>query len=140
MSFTDHINAIPYDATIPDRATGILAPIMRTTGHILYLYGALAEPGYVLNEEEAHRELEHAADHLRATDSYISEAPISTRAKDILTNFINATRVASEEWDNWPETDRGPRLRDLANRAAAIGSFLDGELAGIEGAHPGSSL
>ena len=139
MSFQSEITVIPFGPGATN-ATGILAPIIRASGHILYLYGALAEPGYVLTDEEAVIELTHAADHLNQTRNVAEAAPISYIAKTYIAAFCSATKFALAEWSEWNTDDRGSHLRDLANRAAAIGAYLDNELAGVGLSDPGSSL
>ena len=138
-TFAEAIAAVPFSGT-SSAATGLLAPIMRATGHILYAVAANADEGYTITDEEVRRELEHAAGHLHSTVSTADAAPISTVCKERVRAFCEATLAAGLEWSDWPEAERGNNLRHLANRAAALGVIFDQELAGVRGSDAGSSL
>lgn len=137
--FQSAIAAIPYAPT-QTSATGLVAAIMRASGHILYLTGALAEPGYTLTVEEAARELAAAKDHLTRTIAVAGAAPISATARQRVTAFVTAVLLAHDEYGEWPEDERGNNLRALADRAAALGAFFDFELAGLPNSDPGRTL
>lgn len=139
MTFSADIAEIPFNPA-QQTATGLLAPIMRASGHILYTMAAIADEGYTISDEEVQRELEHAAGHLIATTATVDDAPVSAACKNIVRAFCAATLAAHQEWTSWPEADRTNNLRHLANRASAIGAFFDGELAGVFNSDPGSSL
>lgn len=144
MNFREAISAITYRPNQAE-ATGLLAPIIRASGHILYVTAALAveaeEPeAYHLTDEEALRELTAAAGHLSRTVATAEQAPISTACKDLLIIYCDAVRLAGEEYPLWSDEDRGPNLKDLADRTAQLGAFLDGELAGLRGSDPGRTL
>jgi hypothetical protein len=139
MNFREAIASIPY-APNQTQATGIVAPIMRATGHILYLVGALAEPGYVLTDEEAFNELVAAQGHLSTTAASYEQAPLSSVCAGHIGSFIAAVRLAHDEYAEWPEEERGRNLKDLADRAASLGSILDLELTGIRSSDPGRTL
>ena len=138
-TFREAVNAIPFAPT-DSIATGLLAPIMRAAGHILYLVGAFAEPGYTLTDDEVRRELEHAAAHLVGTRTVAEQAPISSTIRSHINAFIEAVTYAGLEYPEWPEDERGPNLKDLADRTAALGSAFDLELAGIRHSNPGRTL
>lgn len=138
-TFAQHIAAIPFEPTT-GQATGVLAPIMRATGHILYCLGAIAEPGYVLTTEEAVDELKHAAAHLAETPVQTADLPISAIAKIYVTEFCGAVNAAADEYAGWTGGSRGPNLKDLSNRAAAVGSFFDKEALGSWDSNPGHTL
>jgi len=137
-TFAEAIAAIPY-APQSSTATGLLAPIMRACGHILYLVGLMAEPAYDLTDEEAQRELTDASEHLSRTLAVIADAPLSGAAKNRIGAFILAVGWASTEWQEWPEDERGNNLTALAHRATALAAFLDREFIAIN-ADPGRTL
>ena len=144
VNFRETIAAIAYRPNQVE-ATGLLAPIIRATGHILYVTAALAveaeEPeAYHLTDEEALRELTAAAGHLSRTVATTEAAPVSNACKQHVILFCDAVRLAGEEYPLWSDEDRGPSLKDLADRAAQLGAFLDGELAGLRGSDPGRTL
>lgn len=139
MTFSEYLTQIPFNA---DRASasGLLAPIIRASGHILYAMAAFADPGYTIPDEEVRVELNHATAHLASTPETVEAAPISSACKTIINAFVLATEASVNEWNDWTADQKGQNLRDLANRAAAIGAFLDGELAGVPGSYPGSTV
>lgn len=139
MNFREVIAAIPFNPT-GDTATGLVAPIMRATGHILYVIGAFAEPDYVLSDEEVQRELTDANAHLSGTTATAQDAPISAAIRAQIINFVNAVHYAAEEYPEWPTEERGPNLASLANAATALGTLFDAELAGVTDSNPGRSL
>ena len=138
-NFREAIAAIPHNPS-DQMATGILAPIMRASGHILYAVGALAEPGYNLTDEEVGREIDAAAAHLIGTVTTAERAPLSTAAKDIVRNFSTAVLAAGLEYRDWPHDERGRNLKDLADRATSLAAFFDNELAAVRGSQPGRTL
>jgi hypothetical protein len=137
-NFATHIAAIPFNAG-GQQASGLLAPMVRAMGHILYAFAAFSDPGYTIPDEEVKRELEHAAGHIASTPAVADVAPISTNAKNYVIAFYGALLCANLEWDAWTADERGTNLRNLANRAAAIAAFFDTEYAGIV-ASPGSTV
>jgi hypothetical protein len=146
MTFREAIAAIPYRSAQPN-ATGVLAPIVRATGHILYVTATLASSEqtperYTLTDEEAHRELQAAAAHLTRVPTAAEQAPVSAACKALIISFCNAVAEANAEYDDWEPDDRGTNLKDLADRAAALASFLDYELLGLQqgASDPGRTL
>lgn len=139
MNFREAIAAIPY-APVEPNATGIVAPIMRASGHILYTVGALAEPGYTIPEEEVLNELRAAQAHLTGTIAAVATAAVSTACIERVSTYVIAVGLAADEYADWPEDERGRNLKDLADRSAALGSFFDTELAGLYRSDPGRSL
>lgn len=140
MTFVQYIASIPYDAT-SSQATGLFAPIMRASGHILYCLAASSDEGnYVITNDEAQRELEHATVHLASTIEIADKAPISTLCKTYIQSFCEAVLAASIEWGEWTIPQRSTNLKDLADRAAALGAFFDKEFAGIRDSNPGFTL
>jgi hypothetical protein len=137
--FNDLIAQIPYNP-VQTTARGLLAPLMKATGHVLYLVGALAEPGYTLTEEEVQRELADASEHLTGTVAAVGAAPLSRIAKERINAFVLAVDAAENEYPSWSADDRGNNLSALAHRAASLAAFLDGELVGINNSDPGRTL
>lgn len=139
MAFTDSIDAIPF-APGGQMATGLLAPLIRSMGHVLYCCGASAEPSYTLTTQEVQDELDHAANHLSTTLEVVHNAPLSQRAKDLILWYVQAVHDAKTESPAWSADDCTANFKNLANRAAALAAFLDEECIGVRGSHPGSSL
>lgn len=139
MSFAEAIERIPYTST-NQNATGVFAPIMRASGHILYACAAQADEGYTVTPEEIQNELQHASSHLVTTAVSAESSPLSSTAKTYISAFYDATQTAAEEYPDWPETERIQNLRSLADRAASIAAFFDNEYAGIRDSNPGTTL
>jgi hypothetical protein len=139
MAFSDQISLMLF-APMGRNATGVLAPIIRAMGHILYCAGAQAESGYNLTDEEVRDELQSAAAHLTLTTTNIAAAPVSQRAKDYILAWVQAIYDAETEYAGWDHDTRVANFKDLANRAAGLAAFLDGECMGLRGSDPGSSL
>lgn len=139
MAFTDSIEAIPFQPG-GQMATGLLAPLIRSMGHVLYCCGASAEPSYTLTIQEVQDELTHATDHLATTLEVVHNAPLSQRAKDLILHYVQAVHDAQTESAAWSADDTTANFKNLANRAAALAAFLDGECVGLRGSYPGSSL
>lgn len=138
--FNAALETIPYSPAQSD-ARGLLAPLMRASGHILYLIGATAEEKHVVMPEEEKNELTAAAAHLADT-SLLTLPVISDEANRHIKTFVTAVGIARDNFEGWSPEDRTTALRNLANRAAGLGAFLDRELTGINPAQsdPGSAL
>jgi hypothetical protein len=139
MAFADQIALIPY-APNGSNATGILAPLMRAMGHVLYAVAATCDTGYTITDEEAHSELSHAEGHLARTLASVHAAPLSQTGKDRILAFTQAIYDANSEWRDWDHDTRVANLRDLANRAAALAAYLDFECIGLHNSDPGLAL
>jgi hypothetical protein len=139
MTFREAIAAIPFQSEQPN-ATGLLAPITRATGHIMYVIATLADTAYELSDEEAVTELGHATTHLTRTIATAEQAPISTRSRSLIAAWVNAVAAAMVEYNDWPADERGRNLKDLADRSAALAAHFDFEFAGLSGSDPGRSL
>lgn len=139
MAFRDQIALIPFSSSQRD-ATGILAPLVRSMGHVLYACAAIADEGYAIEETEVKNELDHAAGHLSTSLAEVHRAPLSQRGKDLILYYVEAVHNARDEFTAWSSDDRINNLKDLANRAAALAAFLDAECIGIRDSQPGSSL
>lgn len=136
MPFTEHIAAIPYTSTT-NRGAGLLAPMMRAMGHILYLAGCMADTAITVTNEQATRELTDAKEHWDARTG--TEAVSSTTA-GIIEHISQALTDAIAEYSSWTDQQRSTNIRDLANRMVFVGAKLDREAIGITGSDPGSSL
>jgi hypothetical protein len=139
MAFREQIALIPFHSTQRE-ATGILAPLVRSMGHVLYACAALADGGYTIEENEVQYELNHAASHLSTSLEQVHRAPLSQRGKDLILHYVEAVHNARDEFPAWNTDDRISNLKDLANRAAALAAFLDAECIGLRDSQPGSSL
>jgi hypothetical protein len=143
--FNDLTRSIPFAPT-SEYAKGLLAPLVRATGHVLFLLAATAsrtEAGpLILTPEEEKNELVHAAAHLDTAHFLEAVVPLSSGAKTNVVTFALLVNQARDNWDNWLPEDRPLCLRNLANAAAGLAAFLDRELTGLPAANsdPGSSL
>lgn len=136
-TFSTVLATIPYTPSQAN-AKGLLPMMIRSMGHIIYCVGALADPNYKFTEAEMQNELDHAAEHLDA--SVVLEAhALSTTAKEYIIAYCTAVGHAKDSARFWPEAERTRLLRDLANRTAGLGAFLDREFIGIA-SDPGTSL
>lgn len=141
--FTNNLEVIPY-APQSQVAKGLLAPLLRASGHVLYLLAATAQTPeggeHLLTIEEEIHELTAASEHLAGTNVSTAVLSEATRAHvaalqqgyaDIATNFTA-----------WNLADRLRGLRSLTNRTAGLAARLDRELAGIsrDFSDPGISL
>lgn len=138
MSFATDIAAIPLTARQTD-AKGFLPPIIRATGHLLFvLADAATEEGHrILTDDEALEELTHAKGHW---DAITTNEAISTPTKTLITAFGKAVSSAITEFPDWDRNARITNLRDLGNRAAGISAALDRELVGLRDSDAGLSL
>ncbi len=136
-AFGTILATIPY-APAQANAKGLIPTMIRSMGHILYCVGALADKEYKFSETEMQNELNHAAEHLDA--SVVLEAnALSGTAKEHIIAYCTAVGHAKDSARFWSEADRIRLLKDLANRAAGLGAFLDREFIGIA-SDPGTSL
>ena len=132
-----HTELIPYAPTRQE-AKGLVAPIMRANGHITFLLAVTAWvtnstpplPATTMPVEDQQKELDHAAAHLAPANLAVCDT-ISTAARSAVENFKLGVIAAKEDWSKWTAAERIASLTDLAHRAAAIGSVLDRELAGL---------
>jgi hypothetical protein len=145
-TFNEFIAPIPYRPA-REYATGVLAPLLRSMGHILYLTAILAqetnnEGEIKMPEEEKQNELNHAAAHLDATPLANDTGTFSTNAKANILTYATAVAHARDSFHNWTPQDRLICLRNLANRAAGLAASLDRELIGLtpENSDPGTSF
>lgn len=136
-SFVEQINSIQYNPT-EAAATGIVAPLIRASGHLLYLLAEMSEHAEGIDDESAKREITEAAEHFNWP---IPESDIISRlTREQIGHFKSALTIANDEWDNWTPEDRIQNLKSLAHRAAGIGTQLDWEYAGVIGSNPGRSF
>lgn len=140
--FTEFISQIPFTPTIRN-ARGLLAPLLRSMGHILYLTAQLSNTEHptTMTEEQQKNELVHAAEHLDAS-AVLASDNISSNAKNLILTYQTAVLHARDSFAAWPATERAGLLAQLSHRAAAIAAALDRELVGLAGADsdPGTSL
>ena len=147
--FTTSLNNIPF-APRQANARGLIAPLIRSSGHILFLtaclsFAAAAPEGTarveIMTEAEAIDELNQAFAHV-APANIATDIVLSTRGTELLTLYSGAIGNLIGSYHDWSETDRLTACRNLANRAAALGASLDRELAGLNSdlSDPGSSF
>lgn len=142
--FSTAIATIPF-APRQENAKGIIAPLIRATGHLLFLLAHItvqaSENHTPLTDTEQQQELTDAANHLTASN-FPDLPTVSTTAKTHLAAFVLGVNNARDNWTTWAADARGGALRDLTNRAAAIGTILDREFTGLaaNAVDPGSSI
>lgn len=143
--FLTYAAEIPYNPR-NDNAQGLLAPLIRSMGHILFLLGIMAaqtpEGQVLMTPEEKQNELTHAKDHIPPLAD-ISDSPVlSTLAKTNILNYAALVAALEADWTSWNHNEQLSTLRATANAAAALGAFLDRELAGFrtDQSDPGRSL
>jgi hypothetical protein len=139
---------IPYRPRT-ENATGLLAPLVRSMGHILFLLGCTAAETDrsetavpLLTPEEKRNELTNATDHLPSLDTTEASEVLSTAAKAHILTYTSLLDFLATEWSQWTPEDQLATLRATANAAAALATFLDQELAGFtpDQSNPGTSL
>jgi hypothetical protein len=122
---------IPYSPRAQN-ATGLLAPLVRSMGHLLYLGAILSKAkadGVIY--EEAYTELGFAKDHLPQT-IFINDSPVlSQTAKIYINTYIASVCDLEEYWNEWDEDARLRCIIATVNAVAALAAYLDQELAGF---------
>ena len=126
---------IVYNATSTN-ARGLIAPLIRASGHILFLLAALdhmeqnptATP--LMTEEEQINEFRHAQTHLDA-ENLPTLAILSEAARGRLIYLSTYVASAARNYETWTPEQRMDITREFANRIAGLGASLDRELAGV---------
>jgi hypothetical protein len=147
--FTTLAAEIPYRPQGAN-AMGLLAPLVRSMGHILFLLACVAHedtnptdpPNPILSPEEKQNELTHAKDHLPPLVD-INESPVlSALAKTNIITYYTLINTLNTDWAGWDHNAKMATLRSTANATAALAAFLDQELAGFRSdqSDPGTSL
>lgn len=141
--FIATLTSIPY---VPRQvmARGIVAPILRATGHLLFVYAVLSLPEdsqTILTEEEQINELLHAKEHTDIS-TLTDLQTLSTAVQGQIATFSEGVHVLHAEYPAWTRDERQAALLAITNRAAGLGVVLDRELAGVpaDRSDPGSSL
>lgn len=136
-TFEEILAALPY-APRTEHGEGFLAPLARTTGHLLYLLGRLADtPTRRPTDNQITEELSSLSEHL---SSFAIPEYMSTAAKNETTAFLSGVHFIRDHFMEWEPDDRITRLRDFDNRVIALHSRLDREVLGIRASDPGQSL
>jgi hypothetical protein len=146
--FTMYAAGIPYNPRTQN-ARGLLAPLVRSMGHVLFLLGIAASETDrsdtavpLMTAEEKQNELDHAYDHIPPLGE-ISDSPVlSTDAKANILTYGTIILNLKTEWASWDHDDQIRTLRATANAAAALAASFDRELAGFRSdqSDPGTSL
>jgi hypothetical protein len=145
IEFTTYVTEIPYNPR-NENAKGLLAPLVRSMGHILFLLAVVSsetEAGPVIcTPEEKQNELNHAKDHLPPLVDIENSPILSSVAKLNILTYASAIDYLKNDWAGWEHDDQVTTLRAAANAAAALAAFLDRELAGFrtDQSDPGFSL
>jgi hypothetical protein len=139
-----NLSTIPFSPS-GQLARGIIAPIMRAAGHLLYLRADLAnEAGSFahMTPEEQKNEVQHAKEHLAGANLPADLDTLSVTAKGHIGVFVANVGYIYDGWDGFNADDRANLVSSAAHRAAALGCFLDRELTGINttATDPGSSF
>lgn len=144
-TFAEEIAKVPYTPRQTD-AAGLLAPVFRAVGHILFATAlsstqtpdaAGTAPIVAVTDEEILEELRHAGAHWNAINQGEN---LSTATGQVITALGAGITNAVAEYPEWPAATKTSNLRDLANRTAGLASVLDRELAGIRDSDPGYAL
>jgi hypothetical protein len=124
-----------------DNARGLVAPVIRAMGHILFALAALSETPVTMTEEEILDELRAASAHLTGTLTHNPEY-LSAPTAGAVTNFAAAVRLTSEAAGSWTPEQRISALGTVATAGAGLATLLDRDLAGISvrDSYPGNSL
>lgn len=137
MSFEENIQKISF---IPqtENGRGFLPPILRISGHFLYLLGRLSDtPTRRPTENQIRQELDAVSNHL--TDFTIPTF-LSQTSKDILYAMLSAQEDLKAEFFSWNEEAQISNLRSLANRLVEVLVLLDREVLGLRDSDSGASL
>ena len=139
-TFSTRLNALPFTPS-QENARGVLAPLMRSAGHLLFLMAATSTTPPLITDAEQTNELDHAAAHLAATN-LASINNFSTAGKNHVEAYVDLVGAAQRSWGTWTPDNRAAALRNLVNRSAGLASYLDRELIGLTPAQtdPGTSL
>jgi len=136
-TFSDALGGIPYNPTTTN-GSGLLPVYLRTLNHLVFLLSSLAGENIIITDEEALRELLDAKTHWGERSGL---PPISTTASETLDAFGGLLDAAYAEYTSWPDIEtKTTNVRDLVNRASALGAVLDREFIGIRQSDPGYSL
>lgn len=127
------LGMIPY---LPQQqyAKGILPPIMRAAGHLLYLRADLANEQANFNHltaEEQKNEVMHAREHLAGANLPVDLPTLSITAKNHIINLITGVEILYALWDGLSAEQRINAVASAAHRTSGLACFLDRELTGI---------
>lgn len=139
MTFIEDLGRLPIAANTPE-ATGFLPPILRASGHLLFVLGQAADEEIELtpeNEAELLSELQHAKGHW---DAINANDALSAAAVAHLGNFGTAIDSAIAEFGTWDRPTKLRNTRDLANRIVSYAATLDRELVGITNSSAGTNF
>jgi len=143
--FIAYAREIPYNPR-HENASGLLAPLVRSMGHILFLMACVAsekegEPP-IMTPEEKQNELTHAKDHIPPLTEITESTALSNAAKAHIVNYAALIASLHTDWAGWEHDSQVETLRATTNAAAALAAFFDRELAGFRSdqSDPGISL
>jgi len=136
VTFATDIAALPFAPAQPE-AVGLLPPIARTLGHLMFVLEHVAAERNALTEDELLAELTHARSHWDAINT--NEA-LSFATTAELNKVGAAIRSAAREYGGWDRDNRIRNLRDLSNRIVGFTVALDRELVGSRVSDPGFNL
>lgn len=135
--FAEIVAELPFTPTT-EQGKGFLAPLLRTSGHLLYLAAQMGEeenrrPTAAQKKEEIEAALAHWAG-VEINDSF------SKGAKEYMEKISSALRATQTEHPNWTAEASVENFKLLANRIAQLFSTLDREVLGIRESDAGFSL
>lgn len=136
-TFEEAISEISF-APSTENGAGLLPPLTRTAGHLLYLLGRLSDtPTRRPTDNQIREEIDSTKIHL--TNLTIPDY-LSTSTKDILDKWMRASEALFEQIATWEMETRIQNLRALCNRTIQLMVVLDRETLGLTESDAGQSL
>lgn len=136
-TFTTVLAGLPFSPAT-ENGRGFLPPIMRTTGHFLYLLGRLSDtPTRRPTDNQISEELSSIQSHMAefTIPTYLSE-----QATSHVSLFKNLCDMLIENLIGWDSETRILNLRSLSNRIIQLTASLDREILGLRDSDAGQSL
>lgn len=134
MPFIETINSLPFTPTTPN-GRGLLAPLARATGHILYTLAEIEREN--ATAEEIVAELQQAEEHWNGR---VMSPALSTAATQHAETISRAIHEAVTELPDWDGDTRSTNIQSLAHRIVGFHAQLDRELVGYTNSDPGTTL
>jgi hypothetical protein len=134
-AFTQIIQPLLTPPATTSTGQGILGPLMRAYGHLLWSLAKSFED--TLTSDERQAELQHASDHVGSLD--LTTPALSTSSFAAIETFQTALIHARLYCDGWDHETSTTNLRSLANAAVYLCTALDRDVLGLR-ADPGASF
>lgn len=137
MNFAESIERIPFNAST-DNGRGFIGPLIRLSGHLLYILGNLHNtPSRRPTDAQIRTEMDAM---LRHFEGFNVPNYLSTAAKTRLDQYIESVNLMNTEIETWDHDTRVANVRALSNRTAEIAVFLDKEILGITDSDAGQDI